>query len=59
MRISAMKIIPAMNDTVADRFDCLLALVLPNPSEKLVRKVFVCELGAILAKIPFWRYYHH
>jgi hypothetical protein len=50
-----------VTDTVADRFDfdCLLALVLPNPGEKLVRKVFVCELGDILAKSPFRRYYHH
>jgi hypothetical protein len=33
--------VPAMHDTVADRLDCVLTLILRNPGEKLLQKVLV------------------
>src|SRR3984893_17494373 len=43
--------VPAVHDTVADGLDCVPAMVLRNPGEKLVQKVLVCELGAIVAEV--------
>src|ERR1700738_4526655 len=43
--------VPAVHDTVADGLDCVLAMVLRNPGEKLVQKVLVCELGAIVTEV--------
>ena len=42
---------PAMYDTVTDCVERPLSVLARDPSEKLVEKIFVCELGAVLTEL--------